>query len=299
MSRIAYPYIRPAAETVEAGPWLFMLDDAAVDLPESLDQWDYNLDLHVRRTVRVDVDLVREQCRLPEDVAVDLCVVWRSSGSGLFGRATALRVVGRQPAELDLDVTIPGTAVGGVLDLDTVLVLAESRERSDVLAPWRAGSMLWQQRSSIRLQGDASQFPISVVDFAATSLPDGAGWHLEISGSMDSAAMGSLLLLVNEQHKPVAEAFGNAGRPRAADRLVLSAAYADVARTMIEHALACDEFNDDAEFDDETLGAMLMDVFRGVFGDRTVKDIRLRAKDSPSLVATEVQAAVNIFGSER
>ncbi|MFC8921995.1 hypothetical protein [Cellulosimicrobium sp. NPDC057127] len=299
MSKIAYPYLRPSPSSVVSSQWSLVLGDGLVELPGSLDDWDYNLDVQLRRTIQIDVTTVRAECRLPEGAPLDLCVVWRSSGSGLFGRAAARRLAPSGTVDMNLNVTIPGASVGGVVDVDTVLVLAKACGRTDPLAPWRAGSMLWEHRSSIRLQGTASQFPISVVDFSSTSLPEGAGWHLQISGSLESAAMGSLLLLVNARHKPVAEAFGNAGKPRLADRLILSAVYADVARAMIEHALECDDFDDDIYYDDETLGAMLLDVFRRVFGVRTVKDVRLRAKDSPSLVATEVQAAVNIFGSDR
>ncbi|GGM37849.1 hypothetical protein ACFQBY_00770 [Promicromonospora citrea] len=299
MTRVAYPYLRPHQAAVEPSAWTLVLGDEPVVLPEALDTWDYNLDLRLRRSIRVDVETIRAQCRLPEEAVLDVCVVWRSSGSGLFGRAAAEHLTEPGVAELDLEVVIPGSVVGGVLDIDTVVVLATPCARVDPLAPWRAGSMIWEQRSSIRLQGDASQFPISVIDFAGTSLPEGAAWHLQISGSLESAAMGSLLLLVNARHKQVAEAFGNAGKPRPVDRLVLSAVHADIARVMVEHALASDEFDDDAEYDEETLGAMLRDVFVRVFGQRTVKDVRLRAKDNPSLVATEVQAAVNIFGGDR
>ncbi|CAM5708620.1 hypothetical protein STENM327S_03493 [Streptomyces tendae] len=38
-------------------------------------------------------------------------------------------------------------------------------------------------------------------------VPEGAAWHLQISGELDNATMGSLLLLVNEQNKVTAVAF--------------------------------------------------------------------------------------------
>lgn len=297
MTRIVYPYLRPATSTVTASPWTMVHTDGEIPLPDKLEDWDYNLDLNLRQVVQVDLDAIRTQCRLPQEAPLDLCVVWRSSGSGLFGRATSVRL--DRSGEHALDAVIAGSAAGGIVDVDTVVVLARAHDGGDPLAPHRAGSVLWQQRSTVQLQGNASQFPISVVDFSRTSLPDNAGWHLEINGSLDSAAMGSLLLLINEQHKPVAEAFGNAGKPRPADRLVLSAVYADVARAMIEHALAVDDFDDETEYEQETLGTMLRDIFRKIFGETTVKDVRLRAKDSPAIVATTVQAAVSIFGSDR
>lgn len=296
MSRIAYPYLRPAPATVEAQPWRLLLSEEDIDLPQSLDGWDYNLDLRLRREVEVDGVAIREQCRLPEDAPLALSVVWHSTGSGLRGRS-AFELIGVQGSFThQLDVTIAGAEIGGVLSLDTLIVVAEALAEADALAPHRAGSMLWEHRSVIRLQGDASQFPIAVVDFAPSTLPENAAWHLEINGPMDSAAMGALLLLVNERNKAVADAFSRAGKPRQADSLVLSAVYADVARTMIEHALSREDFADDVSFGEETLGAMLLDVFRQMFGARTIKDVRLRMRDNPSLMATEMQAAAGIFG---
>jgi hypothetical protein len=296
MSRIAYPYLRPLSSTVEARPWHLLRGDDEIVLSESIPDWDYNLDLRLRREIQVDWPTIREQCSLPAETPLALSVVWHSTGSGLRGRSAVERIDGQTRSMHQLDVTIAGSEVGGVLSIDTVVILPEALVRADPLAPQRAGSMLWEHRSVVRLQGDASQFPIAVVDFEPSTLPAGAAWHLEISGSLDSAAMGSLLLLVNERNKTVADAFGRAGKPRPTDALVLSAVYADVARTMVAHALSRDDFVDDMDFGEETLGAMMLDVFRQMFGGRTIKDVRLRMQDNPALMATEMQAAVGVFG---
>lgn len=298
MSRIAYPYLRPSASVVDTQPWSLVMGDEERDLPSSLDDWDYNLDLRLRRIVVVDGLAAREQCLLPAETPLALCVVWRSTGSGLFGRAAFEPVKVEGESTHILDVTIAGADVGGTVDIDTLLVLPEPLTGTDVLAPHRAGSMLWEDRASIRLQGDASQFPIAVVDFEHTSLPDDAGWHLEISGSLDSAAMGALLLLVNQRNTAVADAFSRAAKPRPVDRMVLSAVYADVSRTLVDHALARDDFVDGVDYGDDTLGAVLLDIFGQMFGGRSIQDVRLRAKENRNHLATEVQAAVRIFGSD-
>jgi len=284
---------------VSANPWSLLLRDEEVPLPDAIDDWDYNLDLILRREIVIDTVGARAQCQLPADASLALAVIWRSTGSGLFGRVAYQAIPTSGALTQRLDVTIAGKDVGGVLVVETALVLADSFNGGNTLAPHRAGSMLWNDRVTTRLQGDASQFPIAVVDFSRTSLPEDAAWHLDISGSLESAAMGSLLLLVNERNRTVADAFGRAGNPRPGDRLALSAVYADVARTLVEHALASEEFTDEAEFDDETLGAMLRDLFVQMFGTRTVREVRLRSQDSPSLVATDVQAAVRLFGDDQ
>ncbi|MCF3135134.1 hypothetical protein IPZ69_33410 [Streptomyces olivochromogenes] len=136
---------------------------------------------------------------------------------------------------------------------------------------------------------------MAVIDFARTSFPEHAAWHLQISGGLESATMGALLLLVNEQNTVTATAFQNAGKPRPVDRIVLSAVYADAARVMVEHALAHDEFVEDADFPDGSLGATLLSLFDQLFPGQSITDIRLRHRQSPALFSSDLQAAVKIF----
>jgi hypothetical protein len=136
---------------------------------------------------------------------------------------------------------------------------------------------------------------MAVIDFSLTSFPDDAAWHLQISGSLESATMGSLLLLVNERNTVTATAFQNAGKPRPIDRIVLSAVYADAARSMIEHALGIDEFVEDADFPEGSLGATLLSLFDRLLPGQSITDIRLRRRQSPALFASDLQAAVKMF----
>ena len=246
MSRRVLPYRVPAEDVVTAAGWVLVTEEGEVALPEALPDWDYVMDLHLRRTVRIDLDRARSQSGLPSDAALVLAAVWTATGSNLGGPARHVRLTGSGMSTVELDVHLRGADLGGVLLLDTALVLAERRNDARPSSPRRAGSVLWSDRERLRLQGDAPQFPMAVIDFARTSFPDQAAWHVQISGDLESAAMGSLLLLVNEKNAITATAFENAAKPRPVDRVVLSAVYADVARTMIEHALGLDEFVDDA-----------------------------------------------------
>ncbi|MET7916807.1 hypothetical protein ABZU45_12880 [Streptomyces avermitilis] len=272
-----------------------MTEDGDVVMPEALPDWDYQMDLHLRRTVRVDLDRARSQSGLPTDAALMLAAVWTATGSNLSGPAQQVRLTDRGTSTVELDVRLRGADLGGLLLLDTALVLAERRSDARPSSPRRAGSVLWSDREALRLQGDAPQFPMAVIDFARTSFPDDAAWHLQISGGLESATMGSLLLLVNERNTVTATAFENAGKPRPVDRIVLSAVYADAARTMIEYALNNDDFAEDADFPDGSLGATLLSLFDQLFQDQPITDIRLRRRQSPALFASDLQAAVKIF----
>ncbi|WP_406202192.1 hypothetical protein OG331_30610 [Streptomyces sp. NBC_01017] len=295
MTRRVLPYRIPSEDVVTTAAWLLVTPDGEIDLPEALPDWDYQMDLHLRRTVRVDLDRARAQCGLPAEAALVLAAVWTATGSNLSGPAQRLRLTEGGTSSVELEVRLRGADLGGLLMLDTVLVLAERRSDARPSSPRRAGSVLWSDRTFLRLQGDAPQFPMAVIDFALTSFPDHAAWHLQISGSLESATMGSLLLLVNERNTVTATAFENAGKPRPVDRIVLSAVYADAARIMVEHALRNDDFAEDSDFPEGSLGATMLSLFDQLFPGQSITDIRLRQRQSPALFASDLQAAVKIF----
>jgi hypothetical protein len=295
MSRQILPYRVPREDVVQAAGWRLVLEDGELPLPEALPDWDYQMDLHLRRTVTVELDEVRGQCGLPAQAALSLAAVWTATGSNLSGPARQVRLAGDGTARVDLDVRLRGADLGGLLSLDTVLVLAERRPEARASSPRRAGSVLWSDRIELRLQGDAPQFPMAVIDFSLTSFPVDAAWHLQITGDLDSATMGSLLLLVNERNPVVTTAFQKASRPSQTDRLVLSVVHADAARTMLEHGLSDEDFQDDANFPEGSLGATLLSLFQRIFPDQSITDVRLRRQQSPALFASELQAATKIF----
>ncbi|WP_199809878.1 hypothetical protein [Streptomyces sp. NRRL F-5126] len=295
MTRRVLPYRVPSEDVVETEPWLLVDGDDAAPMPEALPDWDYHMDLRLRRTVRVDLDRARTQSGLPVDAALGLAVAWTATGSNLGGPASHVPLIGHGTISTDIETLLRGSDLGGLVLLDTALVLAERLPDARPSSPRRAGSVLWSDRESLRLQGDAPQFPMAVIDFARTSFPEHAAWHLQISGSLDSATMGSLLLLVNEKNTVTATAFENAAKPRPVDRIVLSAVYADAARTMIEHALGQDDFTQDADFPDGSLGATMLNLFDQLFPDQSITDVRLRRRSSPALFASDMQAAVKIF----
>lgn len=293
MTQRVLPYKTPSG-VVRAEGWMLTVDGEDLPLPEAFPHWDYQTDVRLHRVVTVDVARALAESTLPPDTELILAVIWASTGSRL--RGTAMRAVVPASGTVQVNADLAGTELGGTLLLDTALVLARRRRGDDrPVAPRRGGSVLWSDRHQIRLQGDAPQFPIAIIDFSKTNYPDDAAWHLEIGSNLDGATMGSLLLLVNERKQVVSQALQRAGSPRVQDALVLSALYADVARTMVDHALRHDEFIDKANYLDESLGATLQEMLARLFPGRSIADIRLAAHASPNLFASQLQAAVKIF----
>ncbi|MEI7035023.1 hypothetical protein [Streptomyces pratensis] len=295
MTRRVLPYRTPSENVISAEDWHLVTPDGDIAAPEALPDWDYRMNLRLRRVVNVDLDRARTESGLPADAPLLLSAVWTATGSNLSGPAQHLRLPRAGTVPMKIDFELSGTNLGGLLLLDTALVLAERRPDARPASPRRAGSILWSDRRALRLQGDAPQFPMAVIDFSLTSFPDNAAWHLQISGSLESATMGALLLLVNERNTVTATAFANAAKPRQIDRLVLSAVYADAARLMVEHALSHEDFSEESDYPDDSLGATMLILFDRLFPDQSITDMRLRQRQSPSLFASDLQAAVTIF----
>lgn len=296
MRRLSLPYRQPSAAVVQAHDWTLVVDDEQVPLPSHLPDWDYRTDLHLRRSVEIDTAALRAGASLPQSAPITLAVVWTATGSGLRAPACRVPIKAAEREVLDLEVRIAGSEVGGLLTLETTIVLDDRLVDASPVAARRAGSVLWRESHELRLQGDAPQFPLAVVDFARTSFPDDAGWHLQISQNLSAATMGAMLLLINERNPVAMSAFQNAAKPRAVDKVVLSAIYLDVARTMVEHALRSDEFSDASEYEDETLGATLQALVDQLFPGSSISDLRLRMENAPAHFASEIQAAVKVFG---
>lgn len=295
MTRRALPYRIPPEEVVDAEHWKLALDDGHIPMPTELSHWDYLTDLELCRTIRVDVDRTRERAGLGEDSVLLLAAVWTSSGSNLRGPGEQIPITSGGIQTVETAFKLTGAELGGTLILDTALVVAAPGNHTRPAAPRRAGSMLWSDRHSLRLQGDAPQFPIAVIDFDKTVFAAGAAWHLQIGDNLDGATMGSLLLLVNEKNAAAVAAVQNAERPRDTDKLVFSAIKADVSRLMVEHALRHNEFQDEGEFGEDTLGETISTLVGQLFPNTSITDLRLRMELQPNLFASDVQNAVKLF----
>ena len=299
MNRRVYPYRRPHPDAVTAGGWLLKSDEGeGVPLPPSIVDWDYQRDLDFECTVEVDLDELRTTTALPPEAELALTVVWSSSGSGLRVLAANRPLQGAGSRSVHLAFTVLGRDSGGVLSIDTQLVLAKHSDGSDPTAPHRAGSILWQRGAQVRLQGDASQFPMAVVDFKVAGYPEDAPWYLDIGPNLEAATMGAVLLLVNSRTTVVLDAVRKAEKATYAERLIHSALRQDVVRLMIEHAVGNEDLDDDSELETDTLGHMLRGVVRTHLPDMTLTALRTMRRGDPSLFSARVQSAVGLFAKE-
>jgi hypothetical protein len=269
--------------------------NGTVELPTALPEWDYDTVLALARSLIVDGARARTFSGLPENAEIDLTVRWTSSSSLLRGRAWRVAVPPADRHEFHIGFELPGDELGGNLELHTLLTLRRTSGYGSAVAPSRPGSLLWQDRFSVLLQGDAALFPLAVVDFDQLPYPDRASWHLEIGEDLEAAALGSVLLLANERRQVVVSALESAGDPSDADRRVLSFVRSEVLRGLIEHALVHDDFTDEVAYPAGSLGALLRAVLRRAFPMFSVAALRRERQAAPLLFTTRIQDAADML----
>jgi hypothetical protein len=293
---VVHPYRRPSDDVVRANPWTLAgeLTELADDLPD----WDYDTVLPLRRTLVVDGARARRECGLEDDAELAVSVRWTASGSLLRGRAWHAPVPPTDGVELSVEFDLPGTDLGGTLGLDFSLILIRPGGTTSKIAPRRPGSVLWADRRDVRLRGDATQFPIVVTDFGSSAYPADAPWILDIGGGLEDAALGSLLLLVNEKRKNVVDVVtGRAGHDSTRSAAVLSMLRADTLRGLVERAVVEEDFDISMEYPTGSTGAVLQAVLRQHFDD-DLETLRREHTQDPAYFAARIQAAAGLLKEE-
>jgi hypothetical protein len=291
----ATPYLLPPEEAVEADHWL-TADGAPV--PERLDHWDPFTDIDLVRAITVDTDVVRGECRLPDDAALALVATWRSDRTRLAAAADLVEL-GTLDGTLrvPLTATIPGDSTGGRLELETALVLRSPGSSSSPIAPRRAGAILWTDLLRVVLDGSAARFPITVVDFTTIArLPDSGLWALDWSPEdLESPLTASMRLLINGSRAELL-ALVRSGSVDSRSVLLRRFVTYDVARTLVAGALANDRFAAAPEtFEEGTLGRMLYELISLCWPGVPVPSVRRRMIEDAPRLESELQGHLEIL----
>jgi hypothetical protein len=191
------PYLVPNPESVRWEPWTFWDRGNWSALPAGIDGWDPGTDLHVRRTIRIDVERLLHETGLTSTDSVVGTVSWTSSTSGMTEAAPAFRL---DPSGIAVaDAVLLGDRLGGVVRLRTTLSLATSPQRPVVGVAWLPGSIFVEDEHRLALEGTLSMFPVHDVDFSHTTLAPDASWHLETTTELTAPFLGTFRLLINRR----------------------------------------------------------------------------------------------------
>ncbi|MDY0810999.1 hypothetical protein [Kitasatospora purpeofusca] len=302
MSVQAWPYRRPS-NRVEAERWRTDELTGAL-LPAALPAWDYQTDLTLARVVHLDLAGIREDCGLPDDAPLRLCVRYWPSTSRLRYAAfeSRLPIHSRQNVTV-VEMTARGTDLGGYLTIETIVELAADVDTGIPFVPHRAGSILWNDQVRVHLEGAAGLLPTVPVSFSEAGLPHGAAWYVSMDGGdWQQAAMGSLLVLLNTDNLAIQKALEAEKDETTA--LLWDTLGIDIVTDLVGRALddeAFDEDQDVAEVEgDLTMAGLVRALVRTYLAHPTetpalaIKRLRDERRGDPSKFRAQVQTGVGL-----
>jgi hypothetical protein len=275
------------------------LVDGTAELPNDLPAWDYDTVLSLQRSLTVDGARARAESGLGMDAELAISARWTASGSLLRGRAWQSGVPAVDDVELIAEFDLPGSELGGTLDLALVLTVVDPGAAPSAVAPRRRGSVLWTDSHPVRLQGNATHFPIAVADFEQLPYPSETTWFLDIGDDLEAAALGSLLLIVNESRDVVVEALTGVAEPSPTTNAIMSVLWTDTLRSLVERAVTDDEFDQGNDYPTGSLGAVLRAILRDRFPDEDLESLRREHDQDPALFTSRIQAAARMLGGTR
>ncbi|WP_234809593.1 hypothetical protein [Mycolicibacterium tusciae] len=266
---------------------------------DRLDHWDPFTDLELIRTVEVDLDVVREACSLGRDASFAITAAWSSTTTRLGGSGRVVELGTEEGAvRVTLELAIPGAMIGGRLNLGTRLVLRSTGDDASPISPRRPGTILWVETSQVALEGGASRFPITAVDFSQTlHYPDNAAWALDWNpDDLEAPVLGGLRLIVNSCHDVLPDLL-RSGSADSRTHAVRSFVMFDVARALVLGALGNDRFVESpGAFEEDSVGRMLSDLIATCWPGVPVATLRSRSLDESPRFNAELQARFGVIG---
>jgi hypothetical protein len=208
------------------------------------EDWDYGLDLEIRREVRIDGPALVAELSIPDQARLLLAVL-ASTGAGSHGtvrwtawKGTFLAIEGLHE---QLSFKVTSRDIGSKLILETVLVLDQDVEPLSCLGATRRGSRLMIERQArTLLDGDGDRLPMVEREFS-TSQHAHSPWRVLIDATPDLelSAVDQITVDLNSQLEWLRPALESRNDPIAAT--LRSQLAAQVARLVADVALDREE----------------------------------------------------------
>ncbi|MFF0741259.1 hypothetical protein ACFYVL_12755 [Streptomyces sp. NPDC004111] len=303
MSVQVWPYRRPI-DRVRAEAWRSG-DASGSPMPAALTSWDYATDVEMARVVDIDLLGFRKDCGLTSDAPLRLCVRYWPSTSLIRRTAFSEMLPGHvDRAALEVQIVTDSSVLGGHLTVETLIELAVDRPPGEPFVATRAGSILWMDQTRVHLEGGAGLLPIAPVSFVKAGLPEGATWYVNLDGTdWHQAAMGSLLVLLNEDHPAIKQALESTKDD--ASGMLWSLLEVDIVTDLIGRAVDDEAFFEETPPEDLDADLTMAGLVRALIRtymvrpaesvDQAAKRLRDERRRDPSRFRTQVQAGLRFL----
>lgn len=249
------PYRTLGVDDLTWGGWWIERKGLREPLPDLLPSWDYASEDRIGINVVIgSIPLLTatglDQVDVVEAVAVADCP------SMLRRFVARTRLTGDDQQQVELVIELPPGEVAQKLELSAFLLLAEDIPPKRHTASKRGSRLGVGPTNKVLLEGDASRFPTEAVPFSALRL-ESAPWTLNaVFDDMSDSFMGSVRLLVNEDHELGRAVLAHSVEPLLEARLKL-----EVLRSLIALASAHDVTASDA-FPPDSIGEVVDSMCR-------------------------------------
>jgi hypothetical protein len=296
MAQIIFPHRTAPPDAVRADPWCRILPGGALEpVEEHISDFDAGTVLRFVRTVRVDGEALRRKCELLAGDRLAAVAQWFSGRTEMRGAGKPTPLAADED-EVEVKVEIAQGHSGGTLVLRTCVMLDVPAPGARApFSPALAGAIVWQERKDVVLEGTGPRFPVEIRKFASPQL-SAMGWMLDWRpGSPEAMFMGSVRLLLNEQHKAVVDAAMAVKRDRS-QKMIVSAINVDVARSLVGGMLRNPEFTaGGVRYLKGTVGQVVGDLIASTFPGDNLETVRAQLENEPETFSARVQSRFRLF----
>lgn len=280
----AFPYLQIAKESPQIQSWSVEVDGEPLPVNDVsqrkfvCDGWAVGTPVGFQCTLSADWEKARREASLMAGDILAACLVWHCPGTGLRGCGSAVECHSSEVGPITLKVEIDGTRLGLKVSISPRLFVQKlgSARNRDPLTAVRPGSILWSggPEWTLILEGQGSMFPIALVDFTKESSLlrfQKAPWYLSWEADdFTSPLLAAVRLYLNIDHSQVRTSTEGGGNKKEASKVLWSALRTDIARMLLERALADEDFIQDfsrpkSEYDPESIGFYVQNMIRTHF----------------------------------
>ena len=196
-----------------------------------------------------------------------------------------------------MSLDLPGRDMGSSLRLETQILLVEQADTGGNAVAAHAGSVLWRDSKTVKLQGSAPRFPMAVVNPSEFGMDPAAPWMIQIRQDLEAPVMGAVYLLVNETNERVTQAVTGMGEDEGLNATVLSTMYHDIGSTLVDFALTQDELWERDDFPQDSFGRSLQLLFDSAMRGQSRADAVAQRASDPGLYAMTLSASLGLMAS--
>lgn len=298
MGKAVLPFLTIPDEAINASPWSVRLSTGReYSDPDYIDEWDNGTDLSLCRSIEIDLGKCFETLCIPDDSELLLVVaVGTGAGSLPVERWFHRYLIDLENSVVSIELNQPGETLADALHLETTVLLARSVPVPlSPISPVHEGSIVWQEKKRIRLEGDVSRFPVSETDLGQLLGEEwkDALWYLQVDWDPATAFDSSVRLHVNSLQKEFASRF------RQGDPETVHAVMADVISQVTTGCLALGEeweFNEVGGDTAVSLGQVAGHWLESAFG--TIDAARQAHRHTPARFHAHLNALAAQNGGE-